>query len=72
MLHLYECAEPAPTESAADHLHSVGDAVVVEESAVEPLHSTDDPTAAESTAEPLQSVADSNATADAPIKTSYS
>jgi hypothetical protein len=53
--------------------HSVGDFVAVEESAIEPLHSTADPVAAESAAEPLQSVANSNAAAaDAPTETSCS
>jgi hypothetical protein len=61
MLHLHECADPAPTESAA-----------VEESAVEPLQSGADPAAPESTAEPLQSVADSDATADVSTETSCS
>jgi hypothetical protein len=72
MLHLHECVEPAPAESAAEPLHSVGDSTAVEESTVEPLHSTNDPAAAESAAEPLQYVADSDATADAPIEISYS
>jgi hypothetical protein len=73
MLHLHECADPAPAESAAKSLHSVGDFVAVEESAIEPLHSTADPVAAESAAEPLQSVANSNAAAaDAPTETSCS
>jgi hypothetical protein len=72
MLHLHECAEPAPAESATEPLHSVGDSAVVEESVVEPLHSTDDPTAAKSAAEPLQFIADSDVTADAPTETSYS
>jgi hypothetical protein len=66
MLHLHECADPARAESAAELLHSIGDSTVVEESAVEPLHSTADPAAAE----PLQSVADSDAAADAPTETS--
>jgi hypothetical protein len=51
MLHLHECDEPAPAESAAEPLHSVGDFAIVEEFAVEPLHSTDDPATAESAAE---------------------
>jgi hypothetical protein len=67
MLHLYECADPAPVEFAAEPLHSVGDSTVVEESAVEPLHSTADPAD-----EPLQSVADSDAATDAPTETSCS
>jgi hypothetical protein len=60
MLHLHECAEPAPAESA------------VEESAIEPLHSINDHAAAESTTEPLQSIADSDVAADALTETSYS
>jgi hypothetical protein len=67
MLHLHECAEPAPVESAAELLHSIRDST-----AVEPLHSADDPAVAESAAEPLQSVADSDVAADAPTETSYS
>jgi hypothetical protein len=65
MLHLHECAEPTPAESAAVPLHSVSDSAAVEESTVEPLHSANDPTAAESTA-------DSDAAADALTETSYS
>jgi hypothetical protein len=72
MLHLHECANPAPAESATEPLHSVGDSTAVEESAIEPLHSATDPAAAESAIEPLQSVADSDATADAPTETSCS
>jgi hypothetical protein len=72
MLHLHECDEPTPAESAAEPLHSVGDSAGIEESAIEPLHSVDDPATAESAAEPLQSVADSDAAADAPTETSYS
>jgi hypothetical protein len=72
MLHLHECAEPTPAESATEPLHSVGDSVAAKESTVEPLHSADDPGAAEFTAEPLQSVADSDAAPDALIETSYS
>jgi hypothetical protein len=72
MLHLHECAEPAPTESVAEPLHSVGDSTIVEESTVEPLHSVDDPVAAESVDKPLQSIADSDAVVDAPTETSYS
>jgi hypothetical protein len=72
MLHLHECVEPAPTESAAEPLHLIGDSDVVEESGVEPLHSADDPTAIESVAEPLQSVANSDGVADALTETSYS
>jgi hypothetical protein len=68
MLRLHECADPAPAGSAAEPLHSVGDSAAVEESAVEPLHSAVDPAAAE----PLQSVADSDAAADAPTETSCS
>jgi hypothetical protein len=52
MLHLYECAEPAPAESTAEPLHSVGDSAAVEEFAIEPLHFADDPAVAESAAEP--------------------
>jgi hypothetical protein len=48
MLHLHECAEPAP----AKPLHFVGHSTAVEESGGEPLHSANDPTVAESTAEP--------------------
>jgi hypothetical protein len=72
MLHLHECDEPTPAESADEPLHSVGDSAAVEESAIEPLHSVDDPATAESAAEPLQSVADSDAAADASTETSYS
>jgi hypothetical protein len=52
VLPLYECANHAPTESAAEPLHSVADSVATEEatadpadveSAIEPLHSTTDP-----------------------------
>jgi hypothetical protein len=46
-------ANPAPAESAAEPLHSIGDSATVEESIVEPLHSATDPTTAESTSEPL-------------------
>jgi hypothetical protein len=53
MLHLHECANPAPTESATEFLHSVGDSAVVEESTVEPLHSAANPAAAEIPVEPL-------------------
>jgi hypothetical protein len=63
MLYLHECAKPAPTELAAEPLHSVGDSATVE-----PLHSVDDPAATET----LQSVADSDAAADALTETSYS
>jgi hypothetical protein len=56
MLHLHECVEPAPAEYVAEHLYSVDDSAAVEESA----------------AEPLQSIADSDAAADAPTETSYS
>jgi hypothetical protein len=72
MLHLHECAEPAPAESTAEPLHYVGVSAVVEESAVKPLHSANDPTAAEFAAEPPHSVADSDAAADALTETSYS
>jgi hypothetical protein len=68
MLHLHECADPA----AVEPLHSVGDSTVVEESVVEPLHSVVDPAAAKSAVEPLQFVADLDATADALIETSCS
>jgi hypothetical protein len=47
VLHLHECVEPTPAEFVAEPLHFVGDSAVVEESAVEPLHSADDPAAAE-------------------------
>jgi hypothetical protein len=63
MLPLHECADPALAEFTAEPLHSVGDSAAVEEFAIEPLHSAVDPAAAE----PLQSVADSDAAADAPI-----
>jgi hypothetical protein len=53
MLPLHECADPAPANSVAEPLHSVGDSATVEESAIEPLHSIADPATAESTAEPL-------------------
>jgi hypothetical protein len=69
MLHLHECADPAPVESATEPLHSVGDSTAIEESVVEPLHSAANPAAVESTAKPLQSVADSDATTDAPTET---
>jgi hypothetical protein len=69
MLHLHECAEPAPAESATEPLYSVGDSTTVDESAIEPLHSTDDPAAAESFVEPLQSIADSGAADDALTQT---
>jgi hypothetical protein len=72
MHHFHECAKPAPAESAAEPLHSIGDSAAVEESVVEPLQSADDPATTESTAKPLQSVADSDAAADAPTETSYS
>jgi hypothetical protein len=68
MLHLYECAEPAPAESAAEPLHSIGDSATIEKSVVEALHSANDPVVAE----PLQSVVDSDATVDAPTETYYS
>jgi hypothetical protein len=68
MLHLHECDDPTPAESATEPLHSVGDSTAVEESAVEPLHSVADP----AVAEPLQSVADSDAAADALTETSCS
>jgi hypothetical protein len=63
MLHLHECAGPAPAEP----LHSVVDSAAAKEYAVEPLHSVDDPAAAE----PLQSIADSDAATDALTKRSY-
>jgi hypothetical protein len=63
MLPLHDCADPAPAESAAEPLHSVGDSTIVE-----PLHSAIDPAAAE----PLQSIADSNAVADALTETTCS
>jgi hypothetical protein len=72
MLHLHECADPAPAESAAEPLHSVGDSAAVEESTVEPLPSVADPAVAESATEPLQSVADSDAATNAPTKTTCS
>jgi hypothetical protein len=53
MLHLHECVNPAPTESATELLHSVGDSAAVEESIVEPLHSAANPAAAEFPVEPL-------------------
>jgi hypothetical protein len=62
-----ECADPAPAESAAKPLHSLGDFVAVEESTIQSLHF-----ATKTTAEPLRSVADSDAAADAPTETSYS
>jgi hypothetical protein len=49
-------------------LHSVGDSTIVEEFIVEPLHSAIDPAAAK----PLQSIADSNAVADALTETTCS
>jgi hypothetical protein len=67
MLHLHECVAPGPTESAAEPLHSVGNSAAVEESAIKPLHSADDPAI-----KPLQSVANSDATVDAPTEISYS
>jgi hypothetical protein len=42
MLHLHECADPAPTKSIAKPIHSIGDSAAVEESAVEPLQSAAD------------------------------
>jgi hypothetical protein len=68
MLPLHECNDPAPAESTAEPVHSVGGPTAVEEFVVEPLHSA----AAESTAEPLQSVANSNAVVDALTETSCS
>jgi hypothetical protein len=68
MLPLHDCADPAPAESAAEPLHSVGDSTIVEEFIVEPLHSAIDPAAAK----PLQSIADSNAVADALTETTCS
>jgi hypothetical protein len=65
---LHGCADPALAESAVEPLHFVGDSAAVEESVVEPLHSATDPTAAE----PLQSVVDSDAAADASTETSCS
>jgi hypothetical protein len=62
MLPLHECANPAPTESATEPLHSVGDST-----AVEPLHSV-----AEFAAEPLQSIANSDVAPEALTKTSCS
>jgi hypothetical protein len=59
MLHLHECADPAPAESTTEPLHSIGDSAAVQESAVEPLHSAADPAVVESTI-------------DAPTETSYS
>jgi hypothetical protein len=56
MLHLHECADPAPAKSVAEPLHSVGDSAAVEESVVEFL----------------QSVIDSDAVADALTEISYS
>jgi hypothetical protein len=72
MLHLYECAEPAPAESAVEPLHSISDSATIEKFVVEALHSADDPVVAESAVEPFQSVADSDAGADAPTETYYS
>jgi hypothetical protein len=63
---------PAPTESAIEPLHSVGDSAAVEEFAIEALHSTVDPAAAESAVEPLQSIVDSEDATDAPTETSCS
>jgi hypothetical protein len=40
MLHLHECADPAPTESATEPLHSATDPAA--ESAAEPLQSVAD------------------------------
>jgi hypothetical protein len=53
MLHLHECVELAPVESADEPLHCVGDSAAIEKSVVEPLHSADDPATAEFVAEPL-------------------
>jgi hypothetical protein len=69
---LHECADPAPTESAAKPFHLIGDSATLEESTVEPLHSIVDPAGVESAVEPLQSVADSDAAADALTETSCS
>jgi hypothetical protein len=41
MLHLHECAKPAPAEFAAEPLHSTDDPTAAE-SAVEPLQSIAD------------------------------
>jgi hypothetical protein len=69
MLHLHECADPAPVESAAE---PIGDSTIVDESAIEPLHSAVDHVATESVAEPLQSVANLDNATDAPTETSCS
>jgi hypothetical protein len=42
MLHLHECADPAPAKSVAEPLHSDGDSATVEA-----LHSAANPAAAE-------------------------
>jgi hypothetical protein len=68
----HECADPAPLESTAEPLHSIGDSAAIEESTVEPLNSAIDPAAVESAIEPVQSVANSDATADALTETSCS
>jgi hypothetical protein len=39
---LHKCADPAPAESVAEPLHSIGDSAAVEESAIEPLQSVVD------------------------------
>jgi hypothetical protein len=47
ILPLHKCADPAPTESTAEALHSIVDSAAVEAAAdpaaVEPLHSPADP-----------------------------
>jgi hypothetical protein len=72
MLPLYECVDPAPTESPAEPLHFVGDSAAIDESIIEPLHSVADPAAVEFLVEPPQSIADSDAAGDALIETSCS
>jgi hypothetical protein len=72
MLPLHECVDPAPTESPAEPLHSVGDSAAIDESIIEPLHSAADPAAVEFPVEPPQSIADSDAAGDALIETSCS
>jgi hypothetical protein len=47
ILPLHECADPTPTESAAEPLHSITDSATANptavESTIEPLHSAADP-----------------------------
>jgi hypothetical protein len=66
ILPLHECDDPAPVESAIEPLHSVADSTAAE-SAADLVQSV-----AESVVEALQSIANSDAVADAPTETSCS